>query len=68
MECLVSDFAGDEEAVRTLVTSGLDVFAHNVETVRRLQSYVRDRRANYEQALPSASLGGKGGGKEGMGG
>jgi lipoic acid synthetase len=31
--------------------SGLDVFAHNVETVPRLQSVVRDRRANWQQSL-----------------
>ena len=51
VECLVSDFAGDDAAVRTLAQSGLDVFAHNVETVRRLQPFVRDKRANYEQSL-----------------
>jgi lipoyl synthase len=27
------------------------VFAHNVETVPRLQSVVRDRRANWEQSI-----------------
>ena len=42
---------GAQAAVATLAASGLDVFAHNVETVRRLQSYVRDKRANYEQSL-----------------
>jgi len=51
VECLVSDFRGDEEAVAALARSGLDVFAHNVETVRRLQPFVRDKRANYEQSL-----------------
>ena len=51
VECLVSDFAGDLKAVKTLATSGLDVYAHNVETVRRLQKYVRDHRAGYEQSL-----------------
>jgi len=51
VECLVSDFAGNEEAVARLATSGLDVYAHNVETVKRLQRYVRDPRANYEQSL-----------------
>lgn len=40
VECLVSDFAGDLKAVETLAKSGLDVYAHNVETVRRLQKYV----------------------------
>uniref|UniRef100_A0A7N0T9I9 Lipoyl synthase, chloroplastic n=1 Tax=Kalanchoe fedtschenkoi TaxID=63787 RepID=A0A7N0T9I9_KALFE len=51
IECLTSDFRGDLAAVDTLVHSGLDVFAHNVETVRRLQRIVRDPRAGYEQSL-----------------
>lgn len=51
VECLVSDFAGNKDAVRRLALSGLDVYAHNVETVERLQRYVRDRRAGYEQSL-----------------
>lgn len=51
IECLTSDFRGDLNAVSTLVNSGLDVFAHNVETVRRLQRIVRDPRAGYEQSL-----------------
>jgi len=51
VECLVSDFAGDEAAVATLAASGLDVFAHNIETVERLQPFVRDKRANYAQSL-----------------
>lgn len=34
-----------------MASSGLDVFAHNVETVPRLQHIVRDRRANWEQSL-----------------
>jgi len=51
VECLVSDYAGDLEAVKTLAESGLDVFAHNIETVERLQPFVRDKRANYKQSL-----------------
>jgi lipoyl synthase len=51
VECLVSDFAGDKKSVATLAMSGLDVYAHNVETVQRLQRYVRDHRAGYEQSL-----------------
>jgi lipoyl synthase len=51
VECLVSDFAGDKAAVETLAKSGLDVYAHNVETVRRLQPFVRDARAGYDQSL-----------------
>uniref|UniRef100_A0A7S1GGE2 Lipoyl synthase, mitochondrial n=1 Tax=Bicosoecida sp. CB-2014 TaxID=1486930 RepID=A0A7S1GGE2_9STRA len=51
VECLTPDFRGDADLVAVVATSGLDVFAHNVETVRRLQGRVRDRRAGYEQSL-----------------
>jgi len=51
VECLVSDFQGMEDSVATLAKSGLDVYAHNVETVERLQPFVRDARANYQQSL-----------------
>lgn len=51
VECLVSDFAGNKDAVERLALSGLDVYAHNVETVERLQRYVRDFRAGYAQSL-----------------
>uniref|UniRef100_A0A9I9EME5 Lipoyl synthase n=1 Tax=Cucumis melo TaxID=3656 RepID=A0A9I9EME5_CUCME len=36
VECLTFDFRGNLKAVETLVHSGLDVFAHNIETVKRL--------------------------------
>ena len=45
VECLVPDFRGDEAAVAHLAGCGLDVFAHNIETVKRLQRVVRDPRA-----------------------
>jgi lipoic acid synthetase len=51
VECLVSDFQGSKDSVATLARSGLDVYAHNVETVERLQRFVRDPRANYKQSL-----------------
>ncbi|XP_076914390.1 lipoyl synthase, chloroplastic-like [Bidens hawaiensis] len=51
VECLTSDFRGDLEAVSLLTNSGLDVFAHNIETVKRLQRLVSDPRAGYEQSL-----------------
>jgi lipoic acid synthetase len=50
-EVLVSDFQGDLASVEALVRSGLEVYGHNVETVRRLTPRVRDRRATYEQSL-----------------
>jgi lipoyl synthase len=51
VEILVPDFRGDLEAVRRVVESGPDVFAHNIETVSRLQKTVRDGRCGYEQSL-----------------
>ncbi|MEJ2514850.1 MAG: lipoyl synthase [Gammaproteobacteria bacterium] len=51
VEALTPDFRGDTRAVETVVDSGLQVFAQNVETVRRLTHRVRDRRAGYDQTL-----------------
>ena len=53
VECLVSDFGGSGDSVKTIVESGLDVYAHNIETVRRLTPFVRDPRADYDQSLAS---------------
>ena len=51
VEALTPDFAGVLEDVNTVLESGLDVFAQNVETVQRLTHPVRDPRAGYEQTL-----------------
>ncbi len=51
VEALVPDFRGDVEAIQIVVDSGLDVYAHNIETVKRLQYRVRDPRAGYAQSL-----------------
>ena len=51
VEALTPDFLGLESAIDTLLDSGLDVFAQNVETVRRLTHPVRDPRAGYRQTL-----------------
>ncbi|KXZ51622.1 hypothetical protein GPECTOR_12g586 [Gonium pectorale] len=51
VEALVPDFQGDMDCVKTIVDSGLDVYAHNIETVERLQGVVRDRRAGWSQSL-----------------
>jgi lipoic acid synthetase len=50
VEALTPDFAGVIEHVRTVVDSGLEVFAQNVETVERLTHPVRDPRAGYRQS------------------
>ena len=51
VEALTPDFQGDVDAVDTVVASGVDVFAQNIETVRRLTHVTRDPRAGYEQTL-----------------
>ena len=51
VEALTPDFNGVRAHVEVVVNSGLDVFAQNVETVRRLTHPVRDPRAGYEQTL-----------------
>jgi lipoic acid synthetase len=51
VEALTPDFQGVLRDVETVVDSGLQVFAQNVETVRRLTHPVRDPRAGYEQTL-----------------
>ncbi|MEM7433266.1 MAG: lipoyl synthase [Pseudomonadota bacterium] len=51
VEALTPDFNGVEAHVELVVDSGLDVFAQNVETVKRLTHPVRDPRASYEQTI-----------------
>jgi lipoic acid synthetase len=51
VEALTPDFQGSRKAVNTVVDAPLEVFAHNVETVDRLQRAVRDPRAGYAQSL-----------------
>jgi lipoic acid synthetase len=51
VEALTPDFQGVLSDVEVVVDSGLEVFAQNVETVRRLTHPVRDPRASYEQTL-----------------
>jgi lipoic acid synthetase len=51
VEALTPDFLGVARDVETVVDSGIEVFAQNVETVRRLTHPVRDPRAGYGQTL-----------------
>ncbi len=51
VEALTPDFQGLMPDVQTVLDSGLDVFAQNVETVERLTHPVRDPRAGYEQTI-----------------
>ncbi|KAF8755366.1 Lipoyl synthase [Rhizoctonia solani] len=51
VEALTGDFQGDLSCVERVAKSGLDVYAHNVETVEALTPFVRDRRAKFHQSL-----------------
>jgi len=51
VETLTGDFGGSSEALQVLLSARPDVFAHNLETVERLTSMVRDRRAGYRRSL-----------------
>jgi lipoic acid synthetase len=51
VEALTPDFGGSKECVATVIDSGIDVYAQNLETVERLTSHVRDPRAGYGQTL-----------------
>nr|POE64158.1 lipoyl synthase, mitochondrial [Quercus suber] len=51
VEALTGDYAGDLEYVKLVAQSGLDVYAHNVETTEELTPMVRDRRAKFRQSL-----------------
>ncbi|MCR9191869.1 MAG: lipoyl synthase [Gammaproteobacteria bacterium] len=51
VEALTPDFQGVHQSIETLLDSGVDVFAQNVETVERLTHPVRDNRASYHQTL-----------------
>lgn len=51
VEALVGDWHGDLSAVAATLEGRPDVYAHNVETVERLQRKVRDARCGYRQSL-----------------
>jgi lipoic acid synthetase len=51
VESLIPDFRGNVDSVKKVVNSQPRVISHNIETVIRLVSKVRDARASYEQSL-----------------
>jgi lipoyl synthase len=51
VEILSGDYRGDLRALDIVMDAKPDVFAHNLETVRRLTPTVRDKRATYDQSL-----------------
>jgi lipoyl synthase len=51
VEPLIPDFQGRYDDIKKIVRSGPQVISHNMETVRRLSSKIRDIRASYERSL-----------------
>ena len=51
VEILSGDYRGDLNALDIVMDAKPDVFAHNLETVRRLTPSVRDKRATFDQSL-----------------
>lgn len=51
IETLVGDFQGHMSGVDAVVDAGPDVFAHNIEVVRRITRVIRDVRSSYDQSL-----------------
>jgi len=50
IEALIPDFSGNVSGLESVVAAGPDVLAHNIETVKRLYSFVRPG-ADYERSL-----------------
>lgn len=51
VEVLIPDFNGRKEFLERIVDAGPFVVGHNVETIRRLTPYIRDRRCGYDRSL-----------------
>lgn len=51
VEALIPDFKGDASCLREIINAHPDVIGHNIETVKELQAYARDRRAGYNLSL-----------------
>ncbi len=51
VETLVGDFNGRHRDIETVLDAKPDVFAHNVEVVRRITPSIRDPRCSYDRSL-----------------
>jgi len=51
IELLIPDMGGNQHLLTMMAESGPDVIGHNLETVRRLQGVVRDKRSDYDLSL-----------------
>ncbi|KZV75547.1 Lipoyl synthase [Peniophora sp. CONT] len=51
VEALTGDMDGKLDNVAVVARSGLDVYAHNIETSEAMTPFVRDRRATFRRSL-----------------
>ncbi len=51
IEILSGDFQKNGDAIQAIIDAKPEVYAHNLETIRRLTPRVRDARAGYQQSL-----------------
>jgi lipoic acid synthetase len=51
VETLVGDFGGRNADIDSILDAKPDVFAHNIEVVRRLTPSIRDQRCSYDLSL-----------------
>ena len=51
VEVLIPDFSGHENFLKKIVDTQPFVIGHNIETVKRLTPFIRDRRCGYEKSL-----------------
>ena len=51
VEAIIPDFDGREDILLKVIEAGPDVITHNIETVERLTSLVRDRRAGFYKSI-----------------
>lgn len=56
VEALTPDFSAQRNLIKKLIDSKVDVFAHNIETVRRLTPEVRDRRSQYDTSMRTLEI------------
>lgn len=55
IEVLISDLMNNQEAIKSIIDTGIEVFNHNIETVRPLSRRVR-HVANYDRTLDVLSF------------
>jgi lipoic acid synthetase len=51
VETLLGDFGGHKDPIDATIEARPDVWAHNIEVVRRLQRTIRDVRCSYDRSL-----------------